>query len=67
MHTVEIFGISNNQFLSPLKIKKENINSSENTKFSNIIDYWDEETVGNIIDLLYQFKDLFPNKFSEMK
>ena len=61
------FGISNDQFLSPLKIKKVNIGSPNNPKFANIGDYWDEETVGNITDLLHEFQDLFPTTFSKMK
>ena len=39
MHAVEGDGISNDQFLSPLKIKKVNIGSSENPKFANIGGY----------------------------
>ena len=53
--------------MSPLKIKKVNIGSTENPKFVNIGDYWDNETVGKIMDLLHKFKDLFPTKFSELK
>ena len=55
MRAVEGFGISNNQFLSTLKIKKVNIGSPENPKFANIGYYWDDEIVGNIIDLLHEF------------
>ena len=48
--------------------KKSNpICSPENPKFSNIGDYWDNEIVGKIIDLLHEFQDMFPTKFSEMK
>ena len=50
-----------------MKIKKVNIGSHENPKFANIGDYWDDETMGNIIDPLHEFQDLFPTKFSEMK
>ena len=39
----------------------------KNPKFANIGDYWDDETVGKITDLLHEFQDLFPTKFSEMK
>ena len=60
-------GISSDQFLKPLKIKKVNIGSPENPKFANIRDYWDEETVAKIIDLLHEYHDLFPTKFLEMK
>ena len=45
MHAVEGFGISSDQFLRPLKIKKVNIGSHENPKFANIGDYWDDEIV----------------------
>ena len=40
MRAVEGFGISSDQFLSPLKIKKVNIGLPENPKFTNIGDYW---------------------------
>ena len=66
-HRMEGLGISNDQFLSPLKVKKVNIGSQMNPKFSNIRDYWDDETIGNITELLHEFQDLFPTKFSEMK
>ena len=51
----------------PLNIKKVNIGTEENLKFANIGDYWDRETMEKIIDLLHDFQDLFPTKFSEMK
>ena len=44
-----------------------NIGSLENPKFSNIGDYWDDETLGKIIELLHEFQDLLSTKFSEMK
>ena len=52
---MEGFGISNDQFLSPLKVKKVNIGSTDNPKFANIRDYWEEETIGNITNLLHEF------------
>ena len=52
---VEGLGISSNQFLIPLKIKKVNIGSPENSKFVNIRDYWDDETIGKITELLHEF------------
>ena len=52
---VEQSGISSDQFLKPLKIKKVNIGSSENPKFANIGDYWDEETVTKVTDLLHEY------------
>ena len=66
-HAVEGSGVSSDKFLNPLKIKKENIGSSQNPKFANIRYYWDDETIRKITDLLNEFQDLFPTKFSEMK
>ena len=54
MRAVEGFGISSNQFLSPLKIKKVNIDSLENPMFTNIRDYCDDETVGKMTVLLHE-------------
>ena len=51
----------------PLKIRKVNIGTEENPKFASVGDYWDEETMENITDLLHEFQDLFPTKFSKMK
>ena len=66
MRAVEGLCSSSDQFLSPLKIKKFNIGSTENPKFTNIGDYWDEEIVGKITDLFYEFQDTL-SVFSEMK
>ena len=60
-------GISSKQFLKLLKIMKVNIGSPENPKFTNIGDYWDDETIAKITDLLHEFQDSFPSNFSEMK
>ena len=54
------------QISKALKIYKVNIGSLENPKFSNIGDYWDDETLGKIIDLLHEFQDLFPINLSKM-
>ena len=42
--------------MNPLKIKKVNIGSPENPKFVNIGDYWDDEALGKITDLLHEFQ-----------
>ena len=47
--------------------RAENIGLKENPKFSNVGDYWDEETMAKITDLLHEFQDLFLTWFSEMK
>ena len=51
----------------PLKIRKVKIVKEENQKFENIGDYWDEETMAKITNLLHEFQELFPTNFSEMK
>ena len=39
----------------------------EDQKFAIIGYYWDDLTMGKVADLLHEFWDLFPTKFSEMK
>lgn len=51
----------------PLKIKKVNIGSEEQPKFSNVGDYWDDESVSKITEPLQEYQELFPTKFLEMK
>ena len=51
----------------PLKIRKVNIGTEENPKFVSVGDYWDEETMAKIMDLLHEFQYFFPTKFYEMK
>ena len=55
MHKVEGSGSSSDQFLKLLKIKKVNIGSPKNPKFSNIGDYWNDETTAKITELLHEF------------
>ena len=52
---MEGLGISSNQFLNPLKVKKVNIGSPKYPKFVNIGDYWDDEIVAKITNLLHTF------------
>ena len=54
-HAMKGFGISSDQFLNLLKVNKVNTGSQENPKFANIGDYYDDETVGKIRDLLHEF------------
>jgi hypothetical protein len=51
----------------PIKVKKVNIGTAENPKMASIGDYWDEQTVESITDLLREYKGLFPTIFTEMK
>ena len=59
--------IPTNPMSHSLKIRKVNIGIEENPKFASVGDHWDEETMAKITDLLHEFQDLFPTKFSEMK
>ena len=49
------------------KIRKVNIRTEENPKITIVGDYWDEETMEKIRDLLHEFQDLFRTNFLEMK
>jgi len=51
----------------PLKTKQVNIGSEAQSKSTNIGDYWDEDTVENIMELLWEYQDLFPTMFSNLK
>jgi len=50
-----------------LKTKRVNIGLEDETKFAMIGGYCDEDTINKIIDLLHEYQELFPNKFSDMK
>lgn len=65
-------GVQGHKFLSPyitqpLKTRKVNIGSEEQPKLSNVGDYWDEETISKIIELLREYQEVFLTKFSKMK
>ena len=49
------------------KIKKINIGTEADPKFASIGYYWDDEIVGHIANLLQEYQDLFPTKFTKMK
>ena len=53
--------------MEPINIKKINIGTNTEPKFASIGDYWEDETIGQIADLLHDYQDLFPTKFTEMK
>ena len=50
-----------------MKIKKVNIRIEETQKIASIGNYWDDKTIGQIVDLLQEYQDLFPMKFKDMK
>lgn len=50
-----------------MKTKKVNIVSEAKLKFTHIGDYWDDDTVDKVAKLLWEYQDLFPKRFSDMK
>ena len=53
--------------IEKLKIKKVNIEIEKTSKIASIGNYWDDKTIGQIVDLLQEYQDLFPTKFEDMK
>ena len=51
----------------PIKIKKVNIGTEQTLKLENVGDYWDVATIDKITELLHEYQDLFPTKFTDMK
>ena len=47
--------------------KKVNIGTEETPKITSIGNYWDDKTIGQVVDLLREYQDLFPTKFEDMK
>ena len=47
-----------------IKLKKINIGTEAEPKFASIGDYWDDETVAHISDLLRDYQDIFHTKFT---
>jgi len=53
--------------LEPLKTKQVNIGSKAQPKFVKIGNYLDEYTMDKVVELLHEYQDLFPTKFSDLK
>jgi hypothetical protein len=51
----------------PIKIKKVNSGIEETPNLANVRDYWDAATMDKITELLHEYQDLFPTKFTDMK
>ena len=54
-HNVAAPDIPTDPMSQPLKMHKVNIGTKENPKFANIGDYWGNETMAQITDLLHEF------------
>ena len=48
-------------------MRQVNIGSEEIPKYATIGDYWDEEMVRKVTQLLHKYQDLFSKKFTEKK
>jgi hypothetical protein len=48
-------------------VKKVNIGTTHKPKIESIGDYWDEQRVKRITELLRKYSDLFPTTLTEMK
>jgi hypothetical protein len=48
----------------PIKIRKVNIGTEKAPKLENVGDYWDDVTISKITELLHEYQDLFPTKFT---
>jgi len=66
-HEVEGMQIENLDITAPLKSRQLNIGIEAEVKFAKIGDYWDDATVDKVTELLHEYQDLFPTKFSELK
>jgi hypothetical protein len=64
---IEGLGIELPFFGQPIKIKKINIGTEQAPKLQNVGDYWDNDTISKITELLHEYQDLFPTKFTNMK
>ena len=59
--------LQNVDVTKPLKLWEVNIGMTEKPKLAKIGDYWDHDIVGKVAELLTEYQDLFPIKFSELK
>jgi len=48
-------------------LQKVNIGSEENHKITYIGYYWDEHMMNEVQSLLWEYEELFPKTFSELK
>jgi hypothetical protein len=64
---VEVPYLESTIFVAPIKVNNVNIAMNGNPKMVIIGDYWGEQTVEIITELLHEYNDLFPKKFTEMK
>lgn len=66
-YKVEGLQIENPEITAPLKTRQVNIGIEAEPKFAKIGDYWDDTMVDKVAELLHEYLDLFPTRFSDMK
>lgn len=66
-HEFEGPQIQNPDITAPLKTRQVNIGIEVELKILDIGDYWNDATVDKVIELLCEYQDLFPTKFSNFK
>jgi hypothetical protein len=66
-HAIEGPELVSTTYTQPIKTNQVNIGTMKNPKFAHIGDYWNDETIEKVVDLLQEYQDLFPTTFSEMK
>eukprot|EP00253_Pinus_taeda_P006591 PITA_06591 len=66
-HEVRGPTIKDPDITAPLKTKQVNIGTEEQPKYATLADYWDNATLEKVIELLREYQDLFPTKFTKLK
>lgn len=66
-HKVEGLQIEDPDITTLLKTRQVNSGIEVVPKFSKIGDYWDDATIDKVVELLHEYQDLFPMKFSHLK
>lgn len=66
-HDVQGLVLDIPKVIEKVKTKEVNIETDANPKMASIGDYWHDQTVGHIADLLQEYQDLFLTKFTKMK
>jgi len=59
--------LENPDIIEPLKTRQLNFGMEAEPKFAKIGDYWNDATIDKVAELLREYQDLFPAKFSSMK
>eukprot|EP00253_Pinus_taeda_P008520 PITA_08520 len=59
--------IDNPDIAASLKTKQVNIGTEAEPNFAKIGDYWDDAIVDKVAELICEYQDLFPTKFSDLK